>query len=316
MHKTTGQWKLGLALSLVTALLWGMLPIALKLLLTEMDAFSITWFRFLAAALILGAFQARRGQLPALGTLTGKGWLLMTIAALGLAGNYLLYLVGLDYITPGAAQIVIQLAPMLLLLGGLIVFGERFDAVQWLGFGLLLSGMLLFFNRRLAEIVSSLGDYTIGILLIIVSAIVWAAYALAQKQLLRAMASENIMLMLYLAGVLLFLPTAAPASLLELDGLGIGLLVFASLNTLFAYGAFAEALDHWEASRVSAVLAITPLLTLGFMAIISLFPTTIAPEPLNALSVGGALLVVIGSMITALAGRRATRDPSQSSEQR
>lgn len=316
MHKTTGQWKLGLALSLVTALLWGMLPIALKLLLTEMDAFSITWFRFLAAALILGAFQARRGQLPALGTLTGKGWLLMTIAALGLAGNYLLYLVGLDYITPGAAQIVIQLAPMLLLLGGLIVFGERFDAVQWLGFGLLLSGMLLFFNRRLAEIVSSLGDYTIGILLIIVSAIVWAAYALAQKQLLRAMASENIMLMLYLAGVLLFLPTAAPASLLELDGLGIGLLVFASLNTLFAYGAFAEALDHWEASRVSAVLAITPLLTLGFMAIISLFPTTIAPEPLNALSVGGALLVVIGSMTSALAGRRATRDPSQSSEQR
>lgn len=305
MHKTTGQWKLGLALSLITALLWGMLPIALKLLLAEMDAYSITWFRFLAAALILGAFQARRGQLPALGALAGKSWLLMAIAALGLAGNYLLYLVGLDFITPGAAQIVIQLAPMLLLLGGLIVFRERFDAIQWLGFGLLLAGILLFFNRRLGEIVSSLGDYTIGILLVIVSAVVWAAYALAQKQLLRVMASENIMLLLYIAGVLLFLPTTSPASLLALDGLGLGLLAFASLNTLFAYGAFAEALDHWEASRVSAVLAITPLLTLGFMALIGQFSSNLAPEPLNALSVGGALLVVTGSMVTALAGRRA-----------
>ncbi len=304
MHKTSGQWKLGLALSLVTALLWGMLPIALKLLLSEMDAWSITWFRFLAAALILGAFQARRRQLPRLGNLTRSQWWLMVVAALGLAGNYLFYLVGLDFITPGAAQIVIQLAPMLLLLGGLIVFGERFAATQWLGFATLLAGMLLFFNHRLAEIVGSLGDYTVGILLIIVASFVWAAYALAQKQLLRAMASENIMLLLYVAGVLLFLPAAKPGSLLELDAFGLGLLAFASLNTLFAYGAFAEALDHWEASRVSAVLAITPLLTLGFMAVFGVYSTRLIPEPLNALGLGGAVLVVLGSVVTALAGRR------------
>ncbi len=311
MHKTTGQWKLGLALSLATALLWGVLPIVLKLLLNEMDAYSITWYRFLAAALVLGAFQAHRRQLPDRSVLSGNGWLLMLIAALGLSGNYLFYLVGLDYITPGAAQIVIQLAPMMLLLGGLLIFGERFGTIQWLGFVLLLAGMLLFFNRRLATILGSLGDYTVGILLIIVASFVWAAYALAQKQLLKVMASENIMLLLYVAGALLFLPGSRPASLLELDGLGLGLLAFASLNTLLAYGAFAEALDHWEASRVSAVLAITPLLTLAFMAILGLYSSRLVPEPLNAISVGGAMLVVIGSMLTALAGRRgARRDPA------
>ncbi len=37
MHKTTGRWKLGLALALTTALLWSVLPIALKLLLGQMD---------------------------------------------------------------------------------------------------------------------------------------------------------------------------------------------------------------------------------------------------------------------------------------
>lgn len=305
MHKTTGRWKLGLALALATALLWGILPIALKLLLSSMDVYSITWYRFLAAALVLGLFLLRRKNLPPLSTLSQHAWLLLAIAALGLTGNYLFYLLGLDFITPGAAQIVIQLAPMLLLIGGLIVFGERFVAFQWLGFSVLLGGMLLFFNHRLQEIFSNFDQYTIGILFIVIASVTWAGYALAQKQLLRNLASEQIMLLLYVAGAVVFLPAAQPASLLSLDGFGLFLLAFASLNTLLAYGAFAEALDHWEASRVSAVLAITPLLTLLFMYFISMATTRVTAEPVNMLSICGALMVAIGSVITALGGRRA-----------
>ncbi len=310
MHQTSGNWKLGFALALATAFLWGLLPIALKLLLDAMDAYTITWYRFLAAAVILALFIARRGELPGLGRLGQYGWRLMLIAVLGLSGNYLFYLLGLDYITPGAAQVVIQLAPMLLLLGGLAIFRESFAGLQWLGLVSLLAGMALFFNHRLGEIFTSLGDYTIGILLIVIASITWAAYALAQKQLLGELASEQIMLVIYVAGALLFLPPAAPAAILELDAFGWLLLVFASLNTLFAYGAFAEALDHWEASRVSAVLSITPLLTLLFMYLFGLLSPRLAPEPLNLFSIAGALMVVIGSMLTALAGRRRARPVS------
>ena len=121
MHRTTGRWKLGFLLALCTALLWGMLPIALKLLLGAMDVYSITWYRFLAAALILGAFVVRRVGLPGPRQLGGAGLWLLLIASLGLTGNYLFYLLGLDYLSPGAAQVVIQLAPMLLLLGGLVI---------------------------------------------------------------------------------------------------------------------------------------------------------------------------------------------------
>ena len=103
----------------------------------------------------------------------------------------------------------------------------------------------------------SLGPETVGILLVVLSAVLWAAYALAQKQLLRSISSAQIMLGIYVGAVVLFLPTARPASLMELDGAGLALLAFCSLNTLVAYGSFAEALDHWEASRVSAVLAVT-----------------------------------------------------------
>ena len=57
MHATTGRWQLGLALALTTAVFWGLLPIALKVTLTGMDAWTLTWYRFTSAAIALG----RRG---------------------------------------------------------------------------------------------------------------------------------------------------------------------------------------------------------------------------------------------------------------
>ncbi|MDD9894936.1 MAG: EamA family transporter [Gammaproteobacteria bacterium] len=44
---------LGFFLSLTTAALWGMLPVALKELLAGMDAWTVVWYRFLVAALVL-----------------------------------------------------------------------------------------------------------------------------------------------------------------------------------------------------------------------------------------------------------------------
>jgi drug/metabolite transporter (DMT)-like permease len=73
---------------------------------------------------------------------------------------------------------------------------------------------------------------------------------------------------------------------------------------LVAYGTFAEALVHLEASRVSALLAIVPLTTLAAIWLARLaVPTLVAPEPLTPLAVLGAALVVAGSLAAAL-GRR------------
>lgn len=308
MHITSGRWQLGLALALFTALLWGSLPIALKLLLDDMDAYTITWYRFLTAAVLLGAFQIRHGTLPALHRVTSTGWILLGTAALGICGNYILFLLGLDYITPEASQVLVQLAPMLMLLGGLVVFRERFAVWQWVGLVVLLAGIALFFNHRLEELTGGFGDYALGVLLIVIGSVIWAAYGLAQKQLLNSMGSGQVMLIMYLAGALLFFPMAKPAGLGDLNGIALALLAFTSLNTLFAYGSFAEALAHWEASRVSAVLTIVPLLSLLFVAVLGQVTDAVVPEPLNILSWVGALLVVVGSMLAALAGSRESVD--------
>ncbi|PWK54411.1 DMT family transporter [Pleionea mediterranea] len=307
MHKTTGQWQLGLLLSLLTAMLWGLLPIALKGLLQYSDPVTITWYRFLIAGVALFGYLWVKGRLPKLSKLKDKSLLMLAIIVIaGLLGNYILYMVGLSYITPGAAQVMIQTAPMLLLIGGLILFKESFQFKQWIGLITFCFGLVLFFNQRLEELLTTLSDYTIGMLFIFTAGVLWAAYALAQKQLLKDYASEEIMVMIYLVGILVFLPNAEPLTIKHYDGLGWLLLLFCGANTLIAYGAFAEALDHWEASRVSATLALTPLLTLLFMQITHYFaPEFLQPEPVNNLSIIGALLVVAGSAVTALSKSKA-----------
>lgn len=302
----TGRWKLGFALAFVTAVSWGVLPVALKITLHGLDPYTIIWYRFAVSALVLFLILMASGNLPTLRTLGGRGGLLLAIALLGLIGNYVFYLIGLVHATPTVTQTVIQLAPMFFLLGGLVVFKERFSRIQWIGFGLLIIGLLLFFNRRLPELGVLSGGMGLGTIVLIVAALSWAAYALAQKALLRNLGSQQILLLIYIGAVALLFPTSSVTSVRHANSLELWMLAFSCLNTLIAYGAFAEALRHWEASRIGAVFAVAPLITLGAMWLVERFvPGLVAPEGLNVLSVCGAVLVVGGSALSAL-GRSET----------
>ena len=109
------------------------------------------------------------------------------------------------------------------------------------------------------------------------------------------------MLILYLACGIALLPLSHPEQLLSLTVPQIFLLIFCALNTLIGYGAFAEALEHWDASRVSAAITVVPLVTVGGMYLVTtVFPTYLRSEGLNLLSIFGACLVVVGSMAASL----------------
>ena len=307
MHHPSGRWRLGLGLSLLTVFMWGLLPIALQITLEEMDGYTITWYRFMAAAVLLGSYLALRRGLPGLRGRRTIVLALLAVVTLGLGGNYILYILGLSYTSAGSAQVLIQLAPAMAMLGALVVFRERFVKAQWFGLFVLASGMALFFNNRLEEILVETSDYSLGMILIFLAAVTWAIYALAQKQLLSMMSSAAVMLVVYSGSTILLFPVASPQTVLDLGTLRFWLLVFAAFNTLIAYGAFSEALAHWEASRVNAVLSLTPIATLLMIRIGSaLWPEVVASEPLNVLSGVGATLVVAGSMTIALA--QSTKD--------
>jgi drug/metabolite transporter (DMT)-like permease len=304
LHQSSGRWRLGLSLALSTTLLWGVLPIALKVALQAADVYTVTWFRFLMSFGLLTLWLGRQKQLPSLSKLQTSRFSLLVIATGSLAANYLLYLKGLYATSPSNAQVLIQLAPVLLGLGGLFIFKERYTLRQWAGLGILVLGMTLFFRDQLQLLAGASGQYLIGSFWVVLAAAIWAVYALAQKQLLEHLSSPVIMWLIYGGSTLLFTPMASPPVLLTLTPLQWGMLLFSGFNTLLAYGAFAESLDHWEASRVSAVLALTPVITLtSVFAVSALLPSLIDPDPMTALGVMGAIAVVMGSVSIAL-GRR------------
>ena len=301
LHRPSGRRALGLALAATTMLLWGVLPLALRRALRDVDPLSLTAFRFATSAVVLGPALAATGRLPAVSRLAGGGWRLLAVATLGLASNYLGFLLGLDHTSPADAQVLIQLGPLLLATGGIAVFRERFTPAQWLGFAILVAGLGGFFASRLASVGSAPGRYLAGVAWIAFAAATWALYGLAQKQLLQQLSSQGVMLCIYAGCALLFALGAHPSAFAHLSPASWAILAFCAANTLVAYGAFAAALQHWEASRVSAVLALTPFATIAFAAAVArIAPAAFAAERLSAGSWVGAGAVVVGSLLTAL----------------
>jgi len=300
VRATSGRWKLGLLLALSTASMWGVLPIALNGVLETLDPLTTTFFRFSLAAVLITPYLLVRRRLPNRGKLRSPPLFFKLLAAgLLLSGNYGLYIFGLERTSPEAAQVMIQIAPMLLLLAGVFLFKESFSASQWLGFFAFGSGLVLFFNHHLGDMFIDLNDYSMGLLMIVLAAVCWTGYAIMQKILLQEFSSEETMLAIYWLGTLVFMPFCDFSTLDQLTGVQWSLLAFCGLNTIVAYGCFAEALVHIEASRVSATIALTPLLTVGIVQLIPMEGITV--EPLGLLSLLGAVLVVSGSITTAVA---------------
>lgn len=290
----------------MTMLSWSTLPIALQAALDHLDPWTLTWFRFLVAAAVMGPWLARRRTPGGLEARTKGSWALLLVAAVALTANYMLYLTGLDRTSPAVAQVLIQLAPMMMALGGILIFGERYTRVQWAGFLFLVAGLGVFFRDQIRTVASAESERLWqGAGLIVLAAVAWALYALAQKQLLRAFTSTTTMMFIYVFATVALVPLSSPATLGKL-GLATWVVVgYCAVNTLIAYGSFSEALNHWEASRVSTVLALTPLGTMAFGGVVSIFfPESVPPERLDVWSLVGASMVVAGSVVTSLAGRR------------
>ncbi|MCD4655717.1 DMT family transporter [bacterium] len=303
LHQAKINRSKGLTLALITTIMWAILPIIIKTVLRDLDPITTTWYRFCMAGGVLTIIICIRQNFPALPK--SRGVLILWITAcLGLVANHTVYVAGLNFLQPVAATIFIQLAPVFLLAGSLIIFREPFSRRQWGGFLVLLAGIGLFFLPELKSLASLTREFILGAVLIATAALTWAIYALSQKQLLNHYSSQQIMTVIYITGTILLFPWARPEGAFELDSARMALLIFAGINTLVAYGCFSEALDIWDASRVSAVIATIPVFTVIFMLIAQfLFPEFVDPEPLTATKLTGACVVVAGSMICALAKR-------------
>ncbi len=304
-QKAGQQAGVGIALALITAMCWGALPIAMKQVLTDMEPYTVVWYRFLMAGVGLLFILGPRRQLPSLRLFFRWRWLaLLLVATGGLLGNFIFFSSSLQYLSPTASQVIGQLSPVGMMLASVMILKERMRVTQVIGAVLLIAGMLMFFNTSLIEIFTRLTDYTLGVILGVCAAIVWVCYGVAQKIMLRRLAAQQILFLLYVLCTLALTTVTKPLAVLHLSGWQVACLVFCGANTIIGYGALAEAMARWQAAQVSAIVTLTPLFTLFFSDLLSLlWPDYFAAPSLNFVGYVGAFVVVAGAMFSA-AGHR------------
>lgn len=299
------QAGIGILLALTTAMCWGSLPIAMKQVLDVMEPTTVVFYRFLMASTGLGLILTLKGKLPPLKLFRKPRWLvLLAIATGGLVGNFILFSSSLQYLSPTASQVIGQLSPVGMMVASVVILKEKMRGTQVIGACMLICGLGLFFNTSLIEIFTRLTDYTWGVIFGVGAAMVWVSYGVAQKVLLRRLASPQILFLLYTLCTLALIPLASPATIFQLSHWQLACLIFCGLNTLAGYGALAEAMARWQAAQVSAFITLTPLFTLIFSDLLSMaWPELFAKPMLNLIGYLGAFVVVAGAMYSAIGHR-------------
>lgn len=143
-----------------------------------------------------------------------------------------------------------------------------------------------------------------GVIFGVAAATVWVSYGVAQKVLLRRLASQQILFLLYTLCTIALLPLAEPGVISRLSSWQLACLIFCGLNTPGRLRALAEAMARWQAAQVSALITLTPLFTLLFSDLLSMArPDVFARPMLNLIGYLGAFVVVAGAMYSAIGHR-------------
>lgn len=301
----------GIIYAIVTALCWGVLAIALKVAVQYVDAITIVWFRFSLAFTPLLIWQIIRA--PRELRILIKPPLLLFLAALALAINYIGFMWGVQYTTPSSAQLFIQSGPILLTLFGVFFFKEVITFKQMLGFILSIAGLLLFYNQQIEALTSGESIYMKGAFLTLSAALSWAIYAALQKKLVTKYSTITLNLFLFGFPTLLYLPLANFSQLSGLNWIIWLIMAFLGLNTLVAYTALSMSLKYLEAGKVSIIIIMNPLITFIIMGFLTEFNVSwIEGENFTLLSIIGAL-IVIGGAILVVKKRKKYKSPQTTS---
>jgi len=289
----------GIVYACITALLWGVLAVALKVSLQDVSPVDITWFRFTLAFAGMALYYFFRK--PQYLRILRRPPFILVLASVCLGINYIGFIKGVHLTSPSIAQLFIQTGPVLLAIAGFLFFREKMVLRQIIGFLLVLSGLFLFYREQGNFMTGDLKNYQAGIRWILTGAVTWAIYSILLKVLVRQYPPMQLNLVIFGIPALLFLPFVKFSGFGGLSFTDWLIMIFLGLNTLVAYGTLSLAIQYIEASKVSVILILNPILTFGIMGLVSLADASwIAHEHFSWLSLAGAFIVLSGAMLTIL----------------
>ena len=280
---------------MVTALLWGFLPIILKIALDQFSAGTIACFRFFFAFIVLYLILFVKGSQPT--RFLKKPPLLGILAGASLAANYFGMTESVNLSSPSNAAILIQLAPVILVIVGVTFFKERVTRQHFLGFVIAAVGFTLFYFDQLGN-VKDLELYSDATVYIVFAAVIWVLYISCQKILSQTYSAQMLNLLVYGVAALALIFKVQWADFSGIEWKGGVLLVVLGINTLLAYGALAEAVKYIPLTVISPVITLNPLITLSAMLVLPQFTDGIlVPETIGSGGYIGAVIAVTGVVL-------------------
>ncbi|HVL49132.1 MAG TPA: DMT family transporter [Candidatus Thermoplasmatota archaeon] len=286
----------GLPFALLAAFFGGTIPVAGAIALRVAEPWTLTAARFAGAALVLLAVLVALGRARSVVERARADAATIGLAAVALATNYVTFLWGLDLVGPVAAQILFQTAGVFLALWGALFFAERWTTRRLAGFAAAVVGAaIVAWNGRSLGAFATEASGLAGALVIVLSALAWSGYALAQKRLGGA-GSLPVLALVLLSGAIMTGAGALVEGVALAPGVETVAVLYLVLATVGLYGSLAVALARGEAATVAATGTLSPAVTVVLTVALGLGGVSV-----HALA-GGAL-VVAGVAVVALAPR-------------
>ncbi len=295
-HDSLRMYK-GVGLACITAGLWGLLPILMDAALKVFHSGTVVWFRFTFAFIFLFLFLYFRNRKSA--AILLKPPVSGVLSGACLAGNYFLFMEGIRLSSPSNCAVVIQSAPIMLVMIGVFYFKEHINRMQVMGFSIAIVGFYLFFSEQ-SRNAAEFETYLQADLVITIAALLWALYMALQKRLQERYSSQDLNLLVYGTASIFLLVLVDWNDFSSPGIVGWVLIVVLGINTLLAYGCLTEAIQYIPLSLISVIVALNPFLTLALMQVAPvLFPDWIQPEAISlmgfvgaAVAIGGVILVI------------------------
>lgn len=284
---------------ILTAFFWGGTWIAGRSAVQEMSPLAVASWRFLLAALALGALLYRREGVP---RWSMRDWLIL--AGLGLTGVFLynvFFLYGLQHVEAGRGALVVAFIPAIIALADWLVFRLPMSPLKAAGVILAMFGCLLVVTQGQPKRLL-MGEIGFGEWLLLGTALSWTAYTLINRGITTRFSPLAMTFGGCLVGWLLLTACAlVDGSLFDFSSATwrapAGIAFLGLFGTAIAFTWYSEAIGHMGSTKAAAFINLVPVFAV-------LLGTVLLDERLGAGVLAGGVAVIAGVLLTHHAGRK------------
>lgn len=279
---------------------WGYAFVAIKSLLAELSPLQLTVLRFFFVFLAIVFFmmyEIVRGKLPPRID-ASSFWKLFALGFIGVVCYHLALNYGEMFTTASVASLIVFTSPIFTAILSKLLLNEKLTVMRVTGILLALAGAALII---LADSNGNAQDHrqaVFGALIVFISTVSWSIYTVYGRKIGGSLKGINRLyysLYTMLFGSLVLLFFIRPSTIKALLNLSfynlINLFILSIFSSFFGYIIWVNALEHLEASQVSAFLYLIPVFSV-------LFSVLLLGEKIYPVMVAGAAAIFLGIYLT------------------